>query len=486
MKDPLDEGPRYTRIVATLGPASSEEETIRALIRAGVDVFRCNFSHGDHAFHGKVFERIRSAAREEGRPVAILQDLQGPKIRVGDLPGGGPVELVEGGEVFLVEGKTSPDGKSIPVTLPGLAGELREGERVLLADGTMALQVLSIEGERVRCRVELGGTLLPHKGVNLPGTRLSLPCLTGKDLADLAFGLEQGVDYVALSFVRRPEDMLDLRERIRKAGSHAGTVAKIERPEAVRASEEILEASDAIMVARGDLGVELGAERVPIVQKQLIQRAREKGVPVITATEMLESMTEANRPTRAEASDVANAIEDGTSALMLSGETAAGRHPVKVVETMARIARFSERTLTMPPVEPALARGSDQEVAEVVVHAACRAAAELRAEAMVVFTRSGSTARKVARYRLRIPVYAFTPDEEVQRKMSLFWGIRARLSPSEVQHPKDLLVAADHALMKEGAVAAGDLLVMVAGFLDVKGTTNSMRVWIAGKDQDRV
>ncbi len=482
MRDPWEGGRRATRIVATLGPASAEEETIRALIRAGVDVFRCNFSHGDHAFHGRTFERIRRAARTEGKPVAILQDLQGPKIRVGDLPGGGPMELAEGREVFLVEGLRGGDERTIPVTLPGLVKELREGERVLLADGTMALVVLSIEGDRVRCRVEQGGLLLPHKGVNLPGTRLSLPCLTSKDLEDLAFGLERGVDYVALSFVRKPEDMLDLRERIRKAGSNAGTVAKIERPEAVRASEEILDASDAVMVARGDLGVELGAERVPIVQKQLIQRAREKGVPVITATEMLESMTEANRPTRAEASDVANAIEDGTSALMLSGETASGKHPVRVVETMDRIARYSERTLRMPEVEPWIVPGSEGEVAEAVVHAACRAAGDLKVRAMVVFTRSGATARKVARYRLKIPVYAFTPNPEVQRKMSLFWGVDSRLSPGNVAHPKELLVGADEELRREGAVRPGDLLVMVAGYLDVRGTTNTMRIWVVGKD----
>ena len=261
-------------------------------------------------------------------------------------------------------------------------------------------------------------------------------------------------------------------------------MAKIERPEAVRASEEILDASDAIMVARGDLGVELGAERVPIVQKQLIQRAREKGVPVITATEMLESMTDANRPTRAEASDVANAIEDGTSALMLSGETAAGRHPVKVVETMDRIARYSERTLRMPSVEPWTAPGSSQEVAEAVVHAACRAAAELKVKALVVFTRSGATAGKVARYRLKLPVYAFTPDPEVQRKMSLFWGVEARLSRTKVSHPRELLVEADHVLQEEGAAGPGELVVMVAGYLDVKGTTNTMRVWVVGKDEE--
>ncbi len=482
MKDPWEDGRRATRIVATLGPASSDLETIRAMIRAGVDVFRCNFSHGDHAFHGRVFERIREGARLEGRPVALLQDLQGPKIRVGNLPGGGPVELVEGEEVYLVEGLDGGEDGAIPVTLPRLAEEVREGERILLADGTMSLVVLSVQGGRVRCRVEQGGELLPHKGVNLPGTRLSLPCLTPKDLEDLAFGLERGVDYVALSFVRSPADMLDLRERIRKAGSDAGTVAKIERPEAVRASEEILDASDAVMVARGDLGVELGAERVPIVQKQLIQRAREKGVPVITATEMLESMTEANRPTRAEASDVANAIEDGTSALMLSGETAAGRHPVKVVETMDRIARYSERTLRMPAVEPWILKGSGQGVAEAVVHAACRAAQDLNVRALVVFTRSGATARKVARYRLKIPVYAFTPDPGVQRRMSLFWGVDSRLSKGKAIHPKDLLVEADEELRREGVVRPGDLLVMVAGYLDVKGTTNTMRIWVAGKD----
>ncbi len=460
---------RFVEVVSCVTPRALDhlEETYEIVRGLGADAWR-------------VFD-IFPAGRAAGNPELVLGPSQ---IR----------ELVE--RVAVLRARGRQEGLLVNLSEEGFLGWDYEG-RVrdqpyfcraginiggLLADGTMALVVLSIEGDRVRCRVEQGGLLLPHKGVNLPGTRLSLPCLTSKDLEDLAFGLERGVDYVALSFVRKPGDMLDLRERIRKAGSNAGTVAKIERPEAVRASEEILDASDAVMVARGDLGVELGAERVPIVQKQLIQRAREKGVPVITATEMLESMTEANRPTRAEASDVANAIEDGTSALMLSAETASGKHPVRVVETMDRIARYSEKTLRMPEVEPWIVPGSEGEVAEAVVHAACRAAEDLKVRAIVVFTRSGATARKVARYRLKIPVYAFTPDPEVQRKMSLFWGVDSRLSPRKVAHPKELLVGADEELRKEGAVRPGDLLVMVAGYLDVRGTTNTMRIWVVGKD----
>lgn len=476
---------RATRICVTLGPASADPAAIEGLARAGAEIFRLNFSHGDHAFHGRLIDGVRAAAAATGRPLALLQDLQGPKIRVGELEGGGPVELAAGAEVELTEAAVLGTAALLPVRLPGLARQLQPGHRVLLADGTLALEVLEIRGERVRCRVVLGGALLPHKGVNLPQTSLAMGCLMEKDLEDLAFGLGRGVDMVALSFVRRAADIAELRTRIREAGSTAWVVAKIERPEALRESDAILAASDAAIVARGDLGVELGVEKVPLVQKQLITRCRELGVPVITATEMLESMKEAHRPTRAEASDVANAIEDGTSALMLSAETAMGRHPALVVETMDRIARYAELTLAMPAVDPLGRPGAPGEVAEAVVHAACRAARDLKARALVVFTRSGATARKVARYRLRIPVHAFTPDEEVRRRLGLCWGVEAHLSRPRARHPGDLYLDAVETLAAAGAVAPGERLVMVAGHMEVQGTTHTMRVWTVGADEGR-
>ncbi len=474
---------RSTRIIVTLGPASSDLETIRELIKAGADVFRLNFSHGSHEFHGELIEKIKEAREGFRKPVAILQDLQGPKIRVGELKGGGPIELVEGREIDITEDDIVGDEKMFSVSLPGLARDVKPGDPVLLADGTMVLEVVESFEKRIRCVVKHGGKLLPRKGVNLPKTRISLPSLTEKDLGDLEFGLSRGVDYVALSFVRKGEEILDLKERIKKAGFNAQVVAKIERPEAVEASEEILEVSDAVMVARGDLGVELGAERVPLIQKQLIMRAREKAKPVITATEMLESMRESYRPTRAEASDVANAIEDGTSALMLSGETASGKHPVRVVEVMDGIASFAEKTLVLPKVEPSIIPGKGEEIAEAVVNAACKAAKEVRAKALVVFTRSGATARKVARYRLGVPVFAFTPEEYVYKQMALYWGVEPRISPRDVDHPRDLLLFADKVLLEEKVVEEGDLIVMVAGHLDIKGTTNTLRIWKVGFDE---
>jgi len=415
---------RRTKIVATLGPSSSDPDTVRALIEAGVDVVRLNFSHGDHAGHAAAYATVRAAAAELERPVAVLADLCGPKIRVGRLEGGA-IQLVTGTEVTVTTRDVVGADGLIPSQYAGLPGDVVAGSRVLLADGLMELSVVAVAGDEVRCRVVHGGTLKDHKGINLPGTAVSAPALTEKDRVDARFALGLGVDFLALSFVRDAADLDELRALL-PPGSPARLIAKIEKPEAMERIEAIVGAADGLMVARGDLGVELDPEAVPIAQLRLLELARAHGKPAIVATQMLESMVADPQPTRAEVSDVATAVFSGADAIMLSAETASGRHPVRVVQMMDRIARraeghqWSANLAAQPAPGPVPERLS-------LRHAAARATAQLardlRVRCVLVVSAGGATAELVAAMRPSAPILAVTPSEAAYRQMNLLWGV---------------------------------------------------------------
>lgn len=466
---------RRTKIVCTLGPASASEEVIRRLIRAGMDVARINFSHGDHAGHAQAVKVVRAIAQEEGRNVAILGDLQGPKLRVGELAGG-QVRLTEGARVRLTAAPSAEQGDVIPIPHQELLRHLRPGDVLLLDDGLLSLRVEEAgEGSAV-CEVLAGGTLLSHKGISLPGAASTLPAITPKDRQDLAFAVEQGFDFIALSFVRRAADVEELRRLLAELGADIPIVAKIEKREAVANIEEIIQAADAVMVARGDLGVEAPAEEVPLYQKRIIQLARLAARPVITATQMLESMIHNPRPTRAEASDVANAILDGTDAVMLSGETAVGKYPVEAVEMMARIALATEKAFPyereLERVGPLPADG----VTDAITQATCEIAQGLPAKAIVTSTMSGYTARMVSRHRPATPILVCTPSEKVCRQMALVWGAHAARVP-EYHSTDEMIRTADQAVTACGMAKAGELVVITAGIPSGgRGKTNMVYV----------
>jgi pyruvate kinase len=458
---------RRTKIVCTIGPASSSPEILRRLIQSGMNVARLNFSHGSHEQHGRVIASIRQIAGELGVPVAILQDLQGPKIRLGNFRGG-CAHLSAGAEFSLTARPVEGTASLASTTYDRLPHDVKPGDRILLVDGLIELNVLDVAGDTVRCRVISGGDIGDHRGINLPGVAVSAKSVTPKDRDDLRFGIEQGVDAVAVSFIRGPEDVLEVKQLIAGFGGDLPVVAKLEKPEAIQRLGAILDAAAGVMVARGDLGVELPLEEVPLVQKEIIRQARRLAVPVITATQMLESMVTNPRPTRAEASDVANAILDGTDAVMLSAETAAGRHPVETVQVMARIAVQAEKAL------PDLAATTERASAfpDVISEAACRAAAEVKARAIVAFTQSGFTARLLSKYRPGAPIIAFSPSETVRRRLNLHWGVVPK-TIGAVEHTDELMEEIESLLVAEGAVTAGDALVVVAGVpLFVRGTTN--------------
>ncbi|MFP4056944.1 MAG: pyruvate kinase [Candidatus Brocadiia bacterium] len=462
-----------TKIVATLGPASDSEEGIRQLIEAGVDVFRLNFSHGTHQRHQAAFERIRRLADELGANVCALQDLQGPKMRTGRLKDGGPVHLQEGRRVAITPRDVEGTADRIATSYSDLPSDVSPDDRVLLDDGLLELRVEAVEGDEVHCRVVTGGPLGEHKGINLPGVKVSAPALTPKDRRDLDFGLGLGVDAVALSFVRRAEDIEAVRRIVRERELDTPVIAKIEKPEAIEELGAILDAADGVMVARGDLGVEMAPERVPVLQKRIIQEANRRGMPVITATQMLESMVHNPRPTRAEASDVANAIFDGTDAVMLSGETAVGKYPLGAVRMMTRIAEAAEQVFR-PPCD---GEGSPQEmpVPAAVADAAVRAAADVGAAALVVFTISGATARMVAQRRAACPIHAFCPVPQACRRLALVWGVEAH--PVAMSDATDALVGdAEGALRDLQAVREGDIIVFVSGTTPLRGATNVVKV----------
>jgi pyruvate kinase len=470
---------RRVKIVCTIGPASGSPEILRALIEAGMDVARLNFSHGTRAEHGRIIAEVRRLSRELDRPVAVLQDLQGPKIRIGRLSGG-QAELRPGRRFVLTTEDVEGDGSLASVTHGGLPGDVRHGDQVLLSDGLLQLEVEAVEGAEVRCTVVDGGVLRERAGVNLPGAELSVPSLTGKDRDDLAFGIGQGVDLVALSFVRRARDVAELKQLADAAETPPAVIAKLEKPQALDALDEILEVADGVMVARGDLGVEISPERVPFIQKTIIQRASRARVPVITATQMLESMIENPRPTRAEASDVANAVFDGTDAVMLSGETSIGRYPVEAARMMDRIAREAERHLIYLPERGDGSRQARATFPDAVADAAGRVAADLDAAAIIAFTESGFTARLISKHRPATPIVAFTPHEHIFRRLCLYWGVIPRHAPF-IEAADRMIAHADAALRREGMIARGDSLVFLAGWPSGQsGTTNLMRLHRAG------
>ncbi|AUI57601.1 pyruvate kinase [Amycolatopsis sp. BJA-103] len=469
---------RRAKIVCTLGPATATPEKMRQLVDAGMDVARMNFSHGTHGDHKQVYDLIRTAAAESGRAVGILADLQGPKIRLGTFAGG-PVEWHNGDIVRITVEDVAGTHDRVSTTYKGLADDAKPGDRLLVDDGKVGLVVKDVEGPDVVCEVTEGGPVSNNKGVSLPGMDVSVPALSEKDIEDLEFALELGVDFIALSFVRSPAD-IDLVHQVmdRVGKGRLPVVAKIEKPEAVYNLEAIVLAFDAVMIARGDLGVELPLEQVPLVQKRTIQIARENAKPVIVATQMLESMINSSRPTRAEASDVANAVLDGADALMLSGETSVGRYAIDVVKTMGRIIEAVETdSPVVPPLShvPRTKRG-------VISYAARDIGERLNAKALVAFTQSGDTVRRLARLHTRLPLLAFTPEESVRSQLAMTWGTTTRIVP-KVDSTDQMIQQVDHAMLEMGKYAKGDLVVIVAGSPPgTVGSTNLIRVHRLGED----
>jgi pyruvate kinase len=465
---------RRTKIVATLGPASTSKDVVAALVRAGMDAARLNFSHGTREQHTEAARIVREVQEEVGRPLALIADLQGPKLRIGELPE--PVMLDRGEEVVVCSGAVAHDGM-LPVS-PGVIAEvLQPGHEVLIDDGHVRLAVHEVEEGQARCSVLVGGLVSAHKGVNLPGVPIPIPSLTRKDLDDLEQAVALGVDYVALSFVRSAADVRDLRELIDGAGSHAHVIAKVEKAEALDALDDILEEAHGIMVARGDLGVEIGPASVPLLQKRIISKSLERGKPVITATQMLETMIHAPEPTRAEASDVANAVLDGTSAVMLSGETAIGDYPVEAVGYMDRIARAVEPSLGYRHELPEPA--DKPTIGQATSNAACDLAEALEAKAMLVPTFSGRTASAVARLRPRRPILGLTHHRFALQQMALEWGVTP-IEIAQSQDVGDLWQRSLDAARASGLVDEGDRVVITAGTaVNVPGTTNVIRVEVA-------
>lgn len=468
---------RHSKIVCTIGPASRSAAVIERLLAAGMDVARLNFSHGSREEHAEAIALLRAASGKARKPIAILADLQGPKIRTGSLAGGGPVRLRAGQKFTITTAKILGDSTRVSTVFQPLAREVRRGDRILLSDGLIELRVTQVRGTEIITTVINGGSLGQHKGINLPGVRLRVPALTEKDRDDLEFALRAGADYIAVSFVRHPEDVLLAKKLIRKLGKATPVIAKIEKPEAIENLDAILRAADGVMVARGDLGVEMNPERVPVAQKAIIARAREFRRPVITATQMLESMTENPRPTRAEASDVANAIFDGSDAVMLSAETATGKYPAEATGMMARIIDEAEASITEFP------RPAPQEklkVAETVAELVCHASRELHMKVIAVFTHSGFTARLISRYRPLVPIVAFTPEAATRRRLALVWGVL----PKDIRdtHKIDNLAeVAAKRLIEENLARKGDVVGIVAGIpMGVRGTTNFMKFHTVG------
>lgn len=468
---------RRAKIVCTLGPASADRERIRELAQAGMDVARLNFSHGDHAFHARLMELVRQVAEELERPIAVLQDLAGPKLRIGLLENHQPVRLETGAQVTLGPGDAPGNASRLPTSFD-LSSQLKPDDVVLLADGSFELRVQSVRPGEVLCTVVTGGLLGERKGINLPGSGLDIPALTEKDFADLDFGLEHGVDYIALSFIRSAHDLQLLRERIRYwARHHEGrgldtpVIAKLEKPQALEHLAEIFSFVEGVMVARGDLGVELPLERVPAIQKTIIRQARAHRLPVITATQMLGSMTRQLRPTRAEASDVVNAVLDGADALMLSEETASGDYPMESVRMMDRLILEAEKIATAAP--PAMPSGS---IPEVIAAAAALAAGALPLDAIAAFTQTGSTARLLSSYRPPCPIFALAPNPRTRTRLALYWGV-APLALPEITSTDDMFTCAEQRLLSAGCLAPGATFALVAGApYGVPGRTNLLKI----------
>jgi pyruvate kinase len=467
---------RRAKIVSTLGPATSEYETVKEIIEAGVDVARLNLSHGDYSVHEANYVNVRRAAEELGKPVAILVDLQGPKIRLAKFADG-PHDLAVG-DVFTITTEDVPGSKEIcGTTFKGLPQDVKPGDPLLIDDGRVRLRVLDTDGVRVRTEVVVGGTVSNNKGINLPGVAVNVPALSEKDEADLRWGIRQGADLIALSFVRNAADVERAHEIMDEEGKRLPVIAKIEKPQAVDALEEIIDAFDSIMVARGDLGVELPLEAVPIVQKRAVELARRMAKPVIVATQMLESMISSPIPTRAETSDVANAVLDGADAVMLSGETSVGEYPVQTVRTMARIVESTEdhglERIAPLGTKPRTLGGA-------ITLAAVEIAEFTEASYLCVFTESGDSARRMSRLRHGLPIIAFTPNEATRRRMALTWGVRSFLVDRKT-HTDELFSQVDDVLLENGLAAPGDRVIVTAGSPPgIEGSTNDLRVHRVG------
>jgi len=471
---------RRAKIVGTLGPSCNSEEGILALAQAGMDVVRLNFSHGSHQGKADLIAMVRKVAADIGRPLCILADLQGPKIRTGKLKGGKPVQLKTGAKVTISPSVTEGTVERLGTGFATLAENVEPGSRILLSDGLIELSVLSIKGDAVECTVVNGGLLGENKGINLPGIAVNVPSLTDKDEEDLEFALEAGVDAIALSFVRTAADVLNVKQRIHALNSDAWLIAKLEKPQAIENLESILEAADGVMVARGDLGVELPPEKVPAIQKHVIRRAAEHRKPVITATQMLESMIDNPRPTRAEASDVANAIYDGTDAVMLSGETAVGKYPVEAVSMMASIIAETESHILAERGQHTLGvRVSRLSIAETICECMAHSAEHLRLAAIALFTESGNTARLISKYRPAATVYALSALPQVVNRAAMLWGVQPILCRRFTN--TDMLVdMAEEILLNRGSVKTRQVMGIVGGTRTLSGATNFMRLHMVG------
>ena len=473
---------RRAKIVCTLGPAVSSPERIRELVDAGMDVARLNLSHGEYSDHEKIYEEIRRASDETGHAVGILVDLQGPKIRTGRFSGG-PVELVNGAEFTITTREVDGSVTEVGTTYKGLPGDVNPGDSLLIDDGKVALQATEVTDTDVRCVVTVGGTVSNNKGINLPGVAVSVPALSEKDKDDLRWALGLRADMIALSFVRSAKDLDDVYEVMDEVGVRLPVIAKIEKPQAVENLEEIIEAFDGVMVARGDLGVELPLEEVPIVQKEAIEIARRNAKPVIVATQVLESMIDSPRPTRAEASDAANAVLDGADALMLSGETSVGAYPILAVQTMARIIESTEEH-GLERIRPLGTR--PHTMGGAVSAAAVEIGDLLGAKFLITFTQSGDTAKRMSRIRPRIPMLAFTPEQHTRSRLALAWGIETFLVPM-ARHTDQMAQQVDKSLLASGRAKEGDLVVIVAGSPPgIPGSTNALRVHKMGDAVNKV
>lgn len=467
---------RKTKIVATVGPASSSAKMLQRLMQAGVDVFRLNFSHGENSEKKELIDIIREVSGRLGIDVGILADLQGPKIRTGKMRDNAMI-LLKGETVTITTADVLGENGVIPTIYRELPRDVRPGSRILLDDGLLELKVSGVMGDDVLCVVITGGLLKNNKGINLPGVKVSAPSLTEKDRFDLSFCLNEDIDYVALSFVRTAEDVEELKRIISASGKQIPVIAKIEKPEALRNFDKILKVADAVMVARGDLGVEVQPEKVPVYQKKIIEACNQAGKPVITATQMLDSMVKNPRPTRAETSDVANAIIDGTDAVMLSAETASGDYPVESVETMVSVALEVEQTSFMRRSE----QGPDhfRGVAQAVAESACRAAGAIKAKAIVVFTQSGSTAALISCFRPQTPIIAFTNSIEMRRRLSLFWGVRC--TEVGIMENTDQQIFEVEKILLASGFHKGDLVVITMGIpIETRGSTNLLKVHTLG------
>ena len=465
---------RKTKIVCTIGPASQSPEVLRRMILKGMDVARLNFSHGSQESHGQTYHLLRKLSASLGKPLAVLQDLAGPKMRIGTVGLGQPL-IKKGSTFILTTRQTRGSEQRVNTTYQHLSQDVKPGDPILLGDGYLRMRVQEVRGTEVITKVEEGGILKDHMGLNLPGTNLSAPALTSKDLKDLAFGLSLGVDYVGMSFVRRAQDIQRIKRAMIRCGREVPVIAKLERPEAISHLGDILKAAEGVMVARGDLGVEMPLAQVPLLQKEIIKQANQQRRYVITATQMLESMIEHSRPTRAEASDVANAIFDGTDAVMLSGETAAGKYPEEALTTMAEIASTAESGRLLGRAE-ILTSPQQDSIPDAVAQAAVQAAERLQARVIVAFTQSGATALFVSKYRPSAPIVAFTPHEEVCRRMKLYWGVIPKIMRPMVSTDR-LIDEVEKTLLQEKWVKRGDTIVLLMGApIYKKGTTNLLKI----------